>query len=135
VRIVSAFIANHVEQQNTLLYVSGGFPEWWEVTEIPSPPQIVGMGILFEVEQHEVDNEFTLTFKIEGAGNAIGAGEIRFRRGPSTHFVSGTPLYSTAVARHAIPFTDVGPHRITIFQGDELLWEIRFGVRLRPDPS
>jgi hypothetical protein len=133
-RIVSAFLADHVARHDTRLCVVGGFPEWWNLPAVPSQ-QTVYMGIVVEVEHDEVDTDFTLRVKVasDAEGEIVGA-NVTVRRGHSTALVSGAPCYLTEALRLDFPFTVVGLHRVSILRNDELLWEIRFGARLLLEP-
>jgi hypothetical protein len=130
-RIVTAFICNHAEVQSSMLYVHGGFPEWWNITEIPSR-QNLGLAMVAEIEEDELDIEFDLTVTAERDQDQslVGAGGIRFQRPPSDQLVAGAPLYQPLAMGLLLNFQNVGPHRVLISESDQQLAEVRFGVRV-----
>jgi hypothetical protein len=133
VRILSAFIGGHVETQNSLVYVHGGFPEWWTLTEIPSQA-ILGLVIVAEVERDEIDTQFDLFItinRLEGEGSDLGTLNLQFCRGESGSFVAGAPLYQNIAYNISVRFEEVGPYRISIKHEGEEVGDIRFGVRVQ----
>src|ERR1700722_7052495 len=130
-RIVTAFLCNHAEGQSSTLYVHGGFPGGWNITEIPSRPNL-GLALVAEIEQDELDIEFDLTVTAERDEDrsVVGAGGIRFRRVPPEQFVAGAPLYQPLAMGLLLNFQNEGPHRVLVSESDQQLAEIRFGVRV-----
>lgn len=135
-RIVGAFIADFVEKApNGLLNVRGGYPEVWNVPGLPCV-QDIGMGLVLEVEPHEIDQKFVLEAEIKRSRDdaQLIAVEISFVRGSYSDVVTGGALHHHIVANLHIEFEEAGRHEISIRWDDAVQALIRFGVRIRPEP-
>lgn len=110
-------LANHVEVQNGLLYVSGGgWSEHWRVVppDSPAPPTKLGIGvsILTPWNDHNRRQQLTVTVEHEDGGDPLAKieGEIEVGRPPG--LASGQDLRS-AVAVNIDPILPkAGGYRI-----------------------
>lgn len=132
-RITSAFLCNHVEVQASMLYVHGGFPEWWTIPELPSQQQ-VGLGIVVEIGTGELGRDLGLDVEVSRVDGAavLTRSEVRFRREPSDQYVAEAPFYVPLPLSLGVRFDDVGPHLVTVTAAGVEPTRVRFGVRVAP---
>jgi hypothetical protein len=131
-RLAGLFLANHIEVHDALLFVHGGYPEWWYVPTTPSD-QLLHVGAVVELEAREQTAEHHVAVTVERSDDAdvLATGTITFRRGEASDFVAGAPLHVPLHLAVAVRFERVGGHAVAVRHHDELLGTARFGVRVR----
>jgi hypothetical protein len=130
VRVNSAFIANHAESRDGLLFVSGGFSEWLNLEGLPAEAHLV-LVVMFEVEPDEVGRTATVDLELAQGDNIAKLGTTAITAGRTDGYVAGAPLYHTFIANFALHFNEVGACELRIIADGELLGTVRFGVRIR----
>ena len=129
-RTVSAFIANHVEARDSMLYVSGGFPEWWTVPTLSATVPI-GVGLVIEVEPAELGTEqgVKVVLRAEG-GPDIAAARVTFNRAVDPNHIPNSPYYISLAMNLLVTWTQLGAHEVVVSTDDDFVMEIvRFGVK------
>jgi hypothetical protein len=53
-RIAGAFLSTRSEVHDSLLYVMGGFPEWWTIPDLPAV-QEVPLTLVLDLDADEID--------------------------------------------------------------------------------
>lgn len=133
-RIVSAFLANHVEVQNSKVFAHGAFPENWVVAEIPNAV-IVGVGVVVEIEPSELGTPLTLDLVIRPVdGPELVSAHVGFQRVADDAHLANTPYYMPLAWNIPVNLTVEGPHEVALTSDDFTLDIIRFGVRLPATP-
>jgi hypothetical protein len=132
VRIAGAFIANHAEWREHLLFVSGGFPEWWDLTDIPGDTSFT-LVLMAEVTHSELDQEHTVDVAMrspDGAESALPS--IAFTFGPVEEYVEGAPIYTPALIQMQAHIEHVGPTELVVRRDGVELASVRLAFRLAP---
>src|ERR1700733_5982799 len=97
-RVAASFVANHVEAQNSLLYVAGGFPEWWTLNETPCE-QTLDLAVVFELAQAELGRPFDVDVVLAHLDSEQKVARLTVIRSPSDDSVEGAPLYQPVIVR------------------------------------
>src|SRR5450759_5033726 len=63
VRITNALLANYVDARGSLASIMGGFPEWWNVPDLPHTTGL-GLVVVAQVDVDELDKEFELKIRV-----------------------------------------------------------------------
>ena len=129
-RIVSAAIANFVEVRDSMLYMLGGFPEWWNVTQLPTAI-IMGVGVVVEIEPAELSQDLMLDVAIRAVdGEDLADGRAKFRRDEEDGHIANSPYYVPLAWNFAYEVIAPGPHEVAISNDGLLLELVRFGLRV-----
>lgn len=130
-RIAGAFLSNRAEIHDTLLYVMGGFPEWWGIPELPSR-QTLALALVLEVEVSELGKTVELGVRFVAGDRTLFDQVMQVETGPvRTDFVAGAPMYRQFIMNLSVEFEQVGLHEIVLSDRDGLeLSRVRFGVRV-----
>jgi hypothetical protein len=131
-RIAGAFIANHAEWREHLLFVSGGFPEWWDLAEIPGDTSFT-LVLMAEVTHQELDQQHTVEVAMRSSdGTEAALPSITFGFGPVEQYVEGAPIYTPALISMQAHIEHVGPTELVVRAGDVELASVRLAFRLAP---
>lgn len=130
-RVLAAFLANWAEAHDGLVFVSGGWPEWWSLPEVPSK-QDLSLVIVYEVEPDEVGSPFRFDVALVHNDSKGPAAWITATRAPSGEYVSGAPLYGEAIIRFQMEFAEVGVYTFEVDHDGRTVASVALGVRLSP---
>ena len=129
-RLASGFIANYVEVRDSILYVSGGFPEWWTVTSLPST-SVLGIGLVVEFEPEDLNIVHSVTAavrRVDGAALVVAGDSIR--RKEAADRPADSPIHMCLASTVLVEFSEEGRHEVEVrwTDRDQLLDIIRFDV-------
>jgi hypothetical protein len=131
-RIAGAFIANHAEWREHLLFVSGAFPEWWDLAEIPGDASFT-LVLMAEVTHQELDQQHTVDISMRAPDSTETALlSITFVFGPVQQYVEGAPIYAPALIPMQAHIENVGPNELVVRHGGDELASVRLAFRLAP---
>jgi hypothetical protein len=125
-RVRNALLANYSEGRDGIAYISGAFPEWWEVPQLPHGVQFHAI-LQLELEPNEVEEQFLFHVSLRRPnGDTDLLVQVVTKRGPFKDPVEGQPIYHilpipipatlNATGRHTFQFivADVEPVLIPI---------------------
>jgi len=94
-----------------VVYVQGGFPEWWTVAQVPQTVTM-GVGAVIEVEPTELGTDKTLDIAVRTVGEAdLVTGQARFRRDAEEDHIENSPYYAPMGWNFIFNVTQLGPMR------------------------
>lgn len=130
-KVRDLFIANYAEFRDGLAYVSGGFPEWWIVTQLPFETSSVLVAHI-EYEQAEVELKFEFAVRlVHPSGEIDTLAMVNVNRGSRPNQPEGSPLYQMVIMPIRILFRFEGGH---IFRLDDpqnqTLETVKLGVQI-----
>jgi len=131
-KVTNAFLANYVEVRDSLAYVAGAFPEWWDVPRVPS------IGMLFvvvtiELQVHELNTTFNFVLRVDRPdGTATVLSGINTMRGPSLRDVPGAPFFQIVPIGTNVEFREAGRHELVLLREAQELARVPFAVRIVP---
>lgn len=134
VKVETAFLANHAEWHDGLLFISGGFPEWWNT---PAWGQLQQMAIVvvsrLEAAELDVQYDLELVFCRED-GTEQPLLRVTTRRVAR----EGEPVlpiyYGSIVFNFATDFRKEGLHHFLVRQDGNTLFDVPVYARLVPLP-
>lgn len=128
-RVSSAFLANHAEVHDGLVFVAGGFPEWCNVTHVPGEARFT-LVVVLEVDRHDVDRSHHFEIELwQGVTRGpIAAPHVDITR--SNVFVAGAPMFHAFVVPLAVEVHEVGPGEILVKYDGDTIGAVQFGVRI-----
>jgi hypothetical protein len=128
VRIVSAFLANHVEIHNSKLYTHGGFPENWVIPELPCGV-VLGVGVVVEIDPGELGQALAVEVVVRPSGGPdLAKAQVGFQRAPDDGHIDGAPYYMPLAWNIPVNLPSIGAYEVVV-GSDGLTFEIvRFGV-------
>jgi hypothetical protein len=131
-RIAGAFIANHAEWREHLLFVSGAFPEWWDLAEIPGDASFM-LVLMAEVTHQELEQQHTVDIAmLSPDGVETPLLSITFVFGPVQEYVEGAPIYAPALIPMQAHIENVGPNEFVVRHEGVDLANVRLAFRLAP---
>lgn len=109
------FLANHAEVHDSLCFVSGAFPEWWTVLQLPASERVTFVFLLdytddpdetggFQIEHHEpnLSIEPSTLFALQAS------------RGTTERDIPGAPRLQPVAISSDITFQGIGLHTFTL---------------------
>jgi hypothetical protein len=131
-RIAGAFIANHAEWREHLLFVSGGFPEFWNLAEIPGDANFM-LVLMAEVTHQELEQQHTVDIAMRSPdGSETPLLSIAFVFGQVEQYVEGAPIYAPALIPMQAHIAQVGPNELIVRHDGADLANVRLAFRLAP---
>jgi hypothetical protein len=140
-RVRDFFLANHAESRGGLTYISGAFPEWWDVPVLPFGTPI-GFVLLLDYENNP-DESVQLSIEKHGPKGLVQMAQLQVSRGNQVTDVPGAPRYQPVVINHPVIFDSDGAHEFVLYRHslqsvgtwiqDELA-KVPLWVRLVPSP-
>lgn len=119
-RVEAAFLANYAEVRGSLGYISGAFPEWWNVTELPSVHQLAAV-LLISLDDHELGTKQTVDFGVmrPGADDVELLARAEFERLRDPDAPAGTSPTEKIVLNMHFEFQSLGVHRFMAKAGSD----------------
>jgi hypothetical protein len=131
-RIAGAFIANHAEWREHLLFVSGAFPEFWNLAEIPGDANFM-LVLMAEVNHQELEQQHTVDITMRSPdGSETPLLSIAFVFGQVDQYVEGAPIYAPALIPMQAHIAQVGPNELIVRHDGVDLANVRLAFRLAP---
>lgn len=130
-KLAALFVCNHLEVHQGMVYVHGGFPEWVNVASLPADAQLQ-VGIVLVLDPAERSSRFAVELKLrrEGLPDPLAVYGLEASAAEEGEPVPGgryLPFPPLAVSVH---LEELGTYLLELHQGDQLLGEAHFGVRL-----
>jgi|GEM_PF-1361726 len=119
-RVNSAFVANYAEEKSGVAYVSGGFPEWWTVTDTPMA-QTLALVWTCELEANEVGRIFLFdVFLDEPDGTSQKIVHVGVGRRVLTGDIQEAKKRKVVAVNVPVTFRMEGAHVFRIESGDDV---------------
>jgi hypothetical protein len=135
VKVNNAFLANHAEIRESLAYVSGAFPEWWEVFQLPATANVFVVFVV-ELDDDELQSPIECVLDLEHPGGTIqSVANVLVNSSPRGERVTGAPNFQIVAVSTLVEFLQSDRHEFTIRSGEERLARVPFAVRVKPQPA
>jgi hypothetical protein len=124
-------LCNAAEVRGSLLYILGGSPEWWSISEVPGDARLTAAVVVEDAPPDQQLDVFVDVHPTDVDPNIDRAGQAAVipRRDPAS-FVEGAPRYTPLAMQLACRFDRVGGWRVSFFIDGQIVGSIPFGVRL-----
>lgn len=134
VKIETAFLANHAEWHDGLLFISGGYPEWWST---PAWGQLQQLAIVvvsrLEATELDVQYELDVVFRRPDGGEQPLL-HVRTKRVAREGEPALPTYYGSVVFNFATDFRQEGMHHFLVRQEGITLFDVPVYARLVPLP-
>lgn len=119
-KIAGAFLANHVEIRENLGFISGAFPEWWNVTELPSRFPMAA-AIVVSLDDADLGQEQIVEFSVlrPGGEDMELLARAQLIREKSDDYLPGTGPTEKIGLNFGFEFRDPGLHRFVAKAGEQ----------------
>jgi hypothetical protein len=132
-RIAGAFIANHAEWRESLLFASGGYPEFLTVPAIPHDTSFM-LVVIAEATHKELGHQHAIEVVMRAAdGTERPITTVTFAFGQVQQYVEGAPIYAPALIQMQVHVEHVGPTEFVIRREHTELATVRLSFRLAPN--
>jgi hypothetical protein len=132
VKLEAAFLANHAEVHDGLLFVTGGFPEWWSTPALNALQQMA-LVVVTRLERSEILEKFTYEIVIERPDESQQpVVYVATSRGALPGTSDDQPFFQTVPINFSIDFRQLGLHRYLVKCAGSTLADVPFEVRLAP---
>jgi hypothetical protein len=132
VKVTNAFLANYVEVRDSLAYVAGAFPEWWDVPQLPSTGMLFVV-VTIELQADELNTTFNFILRVDRPDSTTTVlSGVNAMRGPSLQDVHGAPYFQIIPIGSNVEFRETGRHELVLSAPDKEVARIPFAVRIVP---
>jgi hypothetical protein len=108
------FLADYADVKDSLAFISGAFPEWWTVVQIPAPATIYVVLLLDYTE--EPDELAYFDVEVHGPKSDVHLFSLQAKRGATDRDTPGGPRFQPVALQAHVTFQEVGLHQFILFR-------------------
>lgn len=113
-KVTNAFLANHAEIRDSLVFASGAFPEWWMIPNLTMAQPLAFVATI-EMEGSEIGKTYNFILGLEAPEAATtGLAFFTSRRDLVPDETTDAPIYNIFALNFLVPFGTVGLHHFVL---------------------